>query len=114
MLGDFHPACIKHILIETIATVCLFAHCAMRVDCLSNIYYLVRVQCHDFSLASYLVKLASARARWGQPALRRDSSSGWPIGGRGSARTPCGVDGAYYRRDAENGKRDAGHIRYNR
>ena len=59
MLGDFHPACIKHILIETIATVCLFAHCAMRVDCLSNIYYLVRVQCHDFSLASYLVKLAS-------------------------------------------------------
>ena len=49
MLGDFHPAGIKHLLKETIATVCLFAHCAMRGDCLSNIYYLVRVQCHDFS-----------------------------------------------------------------
>ena len=49
MLRDFHPAGIKHLLKETIAAICLFAHCAMRVDCLSNIYYLVRVQCHDFS-----------------------------------------------------------------
>ena len=59
MLGDFHPAAIKHLLKETIAAISLFAPCAIRVDCLSNIHYLVRVQCHDFSLASYLVKLAS-------------------------------------------------------